>query len=118
MRVVHEHEKTDLRNNHLRRGRIHRRRLLPALRDECAARDLWVVFSGYAGHDSPLRQGILPVRAGDAKAVAGADVCRWRGGGNDAEGVRRSEEHTSELKSLMRISYAVFCLNKKKTHSM
>src|SRR3546814_6511232 len=26
----------------------------------------------------------------------------------------RSEEHTSELKSLMRISYAVFCLNKKK----
>src|SRR3546814_10469605 len=27
---------------------------------------------------------------------------------------RRSEEHTSELQSLMRISYAVFCLNKKK----
>src|SRR3546814_6050256 len=26
----------------------------------------------------------------------------------------RSEEHTSELQSLMRISYAVFCLNKKK----
>src|SRR3546814_1261230 len=28
----------------------------------------------------------------------------------------RSEEHTSELKSLMRISSAVFCLNKKNTH--
>src|SRR3546814_6839559 len=28
----------------------------------------------------------------------------------------RSEEHTSELQSLMRISYAVFCLNKKKTN--
>src|SRR3546814_2620265 len=28
----------------------------------------------------------------------------------------RSEEHTSELQSLMRNSYAVFCLNKKKTH--
>src|SRR3546814_7370931 len=28
---------------------------------------------------------------------------------------RRSEEHTSELQSLMRISYAVFCLNKKRT---
>src|SRR3546814_9435064 len=27
---------------------------------------------------------------------------------------KRSEEHTSELQSLMRISYAVFCLNKKK----
>src|SRR3546814_1466601 len=33
-------------------------------------------------------------------------------GGND----RRSEEHTSELQSLMRISYAVFCL-KQKTHT-
>src|SRR3546814_6798022 len=30
-------------------------------------------------------------------------------------GVGRSEEHTSELQSLMRISYAVFCLKKKKT---
>src|SRR3546814_4257386 len=29
-------------------------------------------------------------------------------------GRRRSEEHTSELQSLMRISYAVFCLKKKK----
>src|SRR3546814_10747087 len=32
-------------------------------------------------------------------------------------GVCRSEEHTSELQSLMRISYAVFCLKKKKTHT-
>src|SRR3546814_7125517 len=31
--------------------------------------------------------------------------------------VTRSEEHTSELQSLMRISYAVFCLKKKKTNS-
>src|SRR3546814_3235328 len=30
---------------------------------------------------------------------------------------RRSEEHTSELQSLMRISYAVFCLKKKKQHN-
>src|SRR3546814_3262463 len=29
------------------------------------------------------------------------------------EDIRRSEEHTSELQSLMRISYAVFCLKKK-----
>src|SRR3546814_2792194 len=33
-----------------------------------------------------------------------------------AGGTERSEEHTSELQSLMRISYAVFCL-KKKTHN-
>src|SRR3546814_8576103 len=32
----------------------------------------------------------------------------------DATVPERSEEHTSELQSLMRISYAVFCLNKKK----
>src|SRR3546814_8100391 len=30
---------------------------------------------------------------------------------------RRSEEHTSELQSLMRISYAVFCLKKKKSRN-
>src|SRR3546814_2676910 len=30
----------------------------------------------------------------------------------------RSEEHTSELQSLMRISYAVFCLKKKKTNKI
>src|SRR3546814_2684246 len=32
------------------------------------------------------------------------------------ESCPRSEEHTSELQSLMRISYAVFCLKKKKTY--
>src|SRR3546814_7881247 len=34
---------------------------------------------------------------------------------DDEAGHIRSEEHTSELQSLMRISYAVFCLQKKKT---
>src|SRR3546814_5930630 len=38
----------------------------------------------------------------------------WRGAG-DRESCSRSEEHTSELQSLMRISYAVFCLKKKNT---
>src|SRR3546814_4099020 len=33
-----------------------------------------------------------------------------------AAAATRSEEHTSELQSLMRISYAVFCLKKKKNH--
>src|SRR3546814_1025855 len=33
------------------------------------------------------------------------------------ESIDRSEEHTSELQSLMRISYAVFCLKKKKIQS-
>src|SRR3546814_2260948 len=34
--------------------------------------------------------------------------------GHGHDHLRRSEEHTSELQSLMRISYAVFCLKKKK----
>src|SRR3546814_4617562 len=33
---------------------------------------------------------------------------------NVMDDIRRSEEHTSELQSLMRISYAVFCLKKKR----
>src|SRR3546814_9035422 len=35
----------------------------------------------------------------------------------DGKPSKRSEEHTSELQSLMRISYAVFCLKKKKKHT-
>src|SRR3546814_5475903 len=43
----------------------------------------------------------------------GGDL-RVRGLAGDHTDRRRSEEHTSELQSLMRISYAVFCLKKKK----
>src|SRR3546814_1604581 len=40
-----------------------------------------------------------------------------RGGQGDGQAQRqRSEEHTSELQSLMRISYAVLCLKKKNRH--
>src|SRR3546814_5488481 len=41
----------------------------------------------------------------------------WAGGPEGIGGIPRlrSEEHTSELQSLMRISYAVFCLKKKKS---
>src|SRR3546814_1039766 len=39
------------------------------------------------------------------KSSGASDRCAW---------ATRSEEHTSELQSLMRISYAVFCLKKKK----
>src|SRR3546814_4894117 len=49
-----------------------------------------------------------------------AGACRLHrrpaaGAGRQARILYRSEEHTSELQSLMRISYAVFCLKKKKT---
>src|SRR3546814_3726412 len=45
----------------------------------------------------------------DAMRQAGAD-----GIAQQSAALVRSEEHTSELQSLMRISYAVFCLKKKK----
>src|SRR3546814_1777405 len=57
------------------------------------------------------------VHAGEATAKALPD--RQAGGTGLGDGTptifHRSEEHTSELQSLMRISYAVFCLKKKNT---
>src|SRR3546814_8653849 len=53
-----------------------------------------------------------------AEAVPGRGAERVRAvidGNRASMAALRSEEHTSELQSLMRISYAVFCLKKKKT---
>src|SRR3546814_2931121 len=50
---------------------------------------------------------------GGANEVA-MDIISRYGSADEAEADIRSEEHTSELQSLMRISYAVFCLKKKK----
>src|SRR3546814_3662422 len=80
----------------------------------------------HAGHGARDQQracnvvaGVTAVREGDLRG-------RFRGvldhrhdvaealGGVPLVGEPRSEEHTSELQSLMRISYAVFCLKKKK----
>src|SRR3546814_1848116 len=55
-------------------------------------------------------QGRLGEHAGRVVAVAGGAA---RVGPVQRRVERRSEEHTSELQSLMRISYAVFCLKKK-----
>src|SRR3546814_6769060 len=44
-------------------------------------------------------------------------LAQGQGVARGADGAFRSEEHTSELQSLMRISYAVFCLKKKKNKS-
>src|SRR3546814_1662418 len=58
-------------------------------------------------------------RAARRAGTAGSDVAEGVGAGVTVVGgvgrsPQRSEEHTSELQSLMRISYAVFCLKKKK----
>src|SRR3546814_7292077 len=47
-------------------------------------------------------------------ACPGIGACTPAAGRRDGRPCARSEEHTSELQSLMRISYAVFCLKKKK----
>src|SRR3546814_8732796 len=71
----------------------------------------------------PPRQLRLDRRGSATDELAGAMNEMWRGqaftvshadGGAFVGAGLRSEEHTSELKSLMRISYAVFCLKKKK----
>src|SRR3546814_6465420 len=64
-----------------------------------SATGLWSVGSIPAGVTRTL------TISGTVTATAGASV------------TNRSEEHTSELQSLMRISYAVFCLKKKKQHT-
>src|SRR3546814_5143521 len=65
------------------------------------------------GHSYAFDDGAVP-----GHEVAGEVVATGTGVENLAIGdhvaVLRSEEHTSELQSLMRISYAVFCLKKKK----
>src|SRR3546814_1271211 len=67
-------------------------------------------------------KGVTLVISESLRTSTGAAVALVRLGGGDwqeaevsvAEGFSRSEEHTSELQSLMRISYAVFCLTQKK----
>src|SRR3546814_2754875 len=74
-------------------------------------------------HDQQHRgddgQGLGPVGDRAVEVVVNADEGIEEGQRPEADqrqlvAVDRSEEHTSELQSLMRISYAVFCLKKKK----
>src|SRR3546814_2566818 len=70
---------------------------------------LRVAGGDVAGHEVAERR-VLPLE--EVVAVGVGDLV---GGAGVVAVLRRSEEHTSELQSLMRISYAVFCLTKKKT---
>src|SRR3546814_6805044 len=64
--------------------------------------------------DPALREKMVPPYPPLAKRVV-RDDGSWAAA-LQQDHVSRSEEHTSELQSLMRISYAVFCLKKKKKH--
>src|SRR3546814_2803778 len=63
-------------------------------------------------HDGPQIGRLEKAETRTADGHAPADIPR--GGRGRQHRQQRSEEHTSELQSLMRISYAVFCLKKKK----
>src|SRR3546814_2252464 len=88
--------------------------------------DWFLILNGKSAGDDAVREAVQALRA---RGVALQVRVTWEGG--DAErfvaealergaghviagGGDRSEEHTSELQSLMRISYAVFCLKKKR----
>src|SRR3546814_3706522 len=87
-------------------------RMLPVI--EYSNDRAWCPTSFVQRHDTrPARPGVDHARsshthpAGPSHRRVGVDRCRGGSRGS------RSEEHTSELQSLMRISYAVFCLKKK-----
>src|SRR3546814_8337974 len=73
----------------------------PSVQPAAAARHRRAAF-----HRVEPRSRHRPVQGGGRRVVPGAERASAVGA--------RSEEHTSELQSLMRISYAVFCLKKKK----
>src|SRR3546814_7574757 len=75
--------------------------LAPKIANSCAANDD-LAFPLGDPREASVRAAI-DFLAGNACTTRIADASR-------------SEEHTSELQSLMRISYAVFCLKKKKVH--
>src|SRR3546814_7986014 len=64
------------------------------------------LFRSWRTREASADRGLRPARQ---IRRYGADAAIYR------DAAERSEEHTSELQSLMRISYAVFCLKKKKT---
>src|SRR3546814_188298 len=75
------------------------------------------LLSGEAGHSvlalTPLRGVALDREAAELRFGRDAEFSRRVASESLSRLEARSEEHTSELQSLMRISYAVFCLKKK-----
>src|SRR3546814_2583381 len=76
-----------------------------------------LLHAGDAPGGPEVDQQHLPAEVGEGGggAVKGLErhARRWHRRVREGKVAARSEEHTSELQSLMRISYAVFCLKKK-----
>src|SRR3546814_1103112 len=92
------------------------REMIDAHQDATKASGARITFS--CGFDSiPFDLGVLFLQA-EAVKRHGSPAPRVKGRVRKMQGGARSEEHTSELQSLMRISYAVFCLKKKKNEAL
>src|SRR3546814_6280863 len=83
-------------------------------RDRDARRQCGRIFIIETPHADDCRHiGDCPLLFGGQAALGGLPLCLR---GKKGRTRHKSEEHTSELQSLMRISYAVFCLKKKKNY--
>src|SRR3546814_7276390 len=83
--------------------------------DHCAARRRGDLEDCFASPDLPGRHAqFVPGINGRGKAAVQPCNPVCAAAAKPSHQRARSEEHTSELQSLMRISYAVFCLKKKK----
>src|SRR3546814_7967701 len=75
----------------------------------------WLPVCNDPTHEHHMRVGSRRVVAvAERKIMAGGSIAATRHSQDALSSPLRSEEHTSELQSLMRKSYAVFCLKKKK----
>src|SRR3546814_7096429 len=94
-------------------AKLRRSQLEPA--DAQVAREGHVgVAVAHHGAATPVDGAVLQTGHHHADAGLAVDAAMLRQAVVDQHVAERSEEHTSELQSLMRISYAVFCLKKKK----
>src|SRR3546814_5154867 len=85
--------------------------------------ELWSKFANQTGDlrkETGTLTGKSEAASRDADVLAGEAARGDINVGNSigSTSICKSAEHTSELQSLMRISYAVFCLNKKKTNKI
>src|SRR3546814_2605660 len=83
--------------------------------DDAAAANDEIVVTGTAGGGINRQDAAFAITSINSDAIERAAPNSTADLFKVIPGVSRSEEHTSELQSLMRISYAVFCLKKKKT---
>src|SRR3546814_10911114 len=78
---------------------------------------LWSSPSRCDSCDGRITHELLVSLTTSPSTGAATAMAALRGKGCSVLAANRSEEHTSELQSLMRISYAVFCLTKNKSNN-